>query len=403
VSPSHRLARRAATVSAAVVGMLCAAQPASALPSGWEFSLSIKDYVGLPGQATPDSVRGSYYRYWWEPAPVDAPTSFDLEVQRDGVKIAGGNGTVSATLADLRAGDVVVWRANTPGNPEVGRTTYTGKPRLDAPVCAGKELYYGTRDADSDPYLYVHAVRWEAGYPGEYPGYPGYPDYPGYPSYPTPPWWSYLPGWYPGYGPAFDAYGSVIAYGDDRFVVAPPKGMTAGTHLYISQYRWISSLSVSVQTDHVVADCAPGPSPSPMPAPTPAPTPTSVPQSEGGVRPTGDVTAPNGALTGLTSKSLRKLGRGSILSGGVPVTIVSDELARFSGKLTVLGGKRPLVTTIEIAVLQGATPTRIPLNKALKKQLAKIKKPRLRLEGQLTDAAGNRRTLAPVTVDLPRR
>lgn len=373
--------------------------PSGPAPYGTGYYLQIEDYVALPGQVAPDSIYGGIGGNSYPDPTISWAEGPLLQVERGGSVITGAPARTVRKL-DLQDGDVVVVRRPIPGQPEAARYTYRKLPTFDAPICAGTALYTGTRHAEGTTMMYGQAVKWV---PDASKQPVSQPEYPGWVSYPFVD--AYYPGFTAGFAVGDSASLSVKLVAPDRFEAVPSKPLAVGTHLYLHEYLDIPKFAINLVTDHVVTDCSPVPTPSPTPTPTPTatPGPTPVPQSQPVPKPVGDVTAPKATLSVATSRELRKLGLKRLVRGGLPIKLTSDEPARLVGTLTLLGGKAPFVSSINRPVIKGITLTELRLSPTFRKRMAKIKRPRLRLELSVIDAAGNRTAFPPAAVQVPRR
>lgn len=372
-------------------------------PGEYGFQLSITDHIALPGQDQPDSISG-----WWFVTPGAPPSAYQgfprPRVIRNGAVVAqAGPYSSFLRLADLRDGDVVqLVDATKPGEQVLTSFTYRKRPTLDAPNCPSAPTYVGTRDGRGTLALLAQAVHWT-------PGGPGPTIDPNYPQ------WPILPpaGYYPGYYPGSTAPGTTWAYaslvGADRFVLTPDRPLAAGSHVYIQEsLAPTNGLRVTLETDSLIgsgADCSSMATPTPTPEPTqlpqsgtilPTPSPTPVPT------PAGDRTAPTGAISGLTTKILRKLGRTKVVRVGLPVSITSSEPGRLIGTLTLVG-KKPFSVPFSVTVIKGTRITHVLIPNALRKKLRTLKHPRIRMEAALVDAADNRQPLPTIAVSLPEK
>lgn len=359
--------------------------------------IAINDHVALPGQSKPDELQ---FNSWYVVSPgPGSPWAMGyfpgFRVMRDGVEVPATEPSMfRLRLADLRENDVVsLIDVADPARPEKERFTFKKRPALDGPLCAGAASYSGVRDGRGTISMSTQSVAWAPGGGVTYD--------PNYPQWPIPPNSAFYPGYYPGYDASEVIRGTTTIDAGGRFTYTPQRPLVAGTHVYVREYiAPKDGLRVWLQTDQVVVDC-PKPTPTPPPTPTPAPTPnpTPVPQSE----PTGDVSAPKATLSVASSRELRKLGRKRLLRGGLPVKVTSDEPARLVGTITLLGGKRPFVSSVNRPVIKGITLTELQLSPTFRKRMAKVKRPKLRLELSVIDAAGNRTTFPPAAVQVPRR
>lgn len=359
--------------------------------------IAVNDHVALPGQSEPDGAR---FMGWYVVQPSANSGWFlpyfpGLRVLRDGAPLAGTQPSMfRLALSDLRENDVIsVVDEADPARPEKERFTFKKRPALDGPLCAGAASYSGVRDGRGTISMSTRAVAWAPGGGVTYD--------PNYPQWPILPNSGFYPGYYPGYDAPEVVGGATTIDAGGRFTYTPQRPLVAGTHVYVQEYiAPKDGLRVRVESDQVVVDC---PKPTPPAPPTPTPVPTPVPQSQPVPRPAGDVTAPKATFSVATSRELRKLGRKKLVRGGLPIKLTSDEPARLVGTLTLLGGKRPFVSSIDRPVIKGITLTELQLSPTFRKRMAKVKRPKLRLELSLVDVAGNRTKFPPAAVQVPRR
>jgi hypothetical protein len=352
---------------------------AATVSRGW--SVQIEDGLALGGRdATPDSVSVS--------PPTDffgqAQSSPLVSIARGGQVISGGY-TPSVSLADLHDGDeIVVREGQDPRRAELFRFTYRAELGLDGPVCAGRQLYIGSRT------------------PGAQSVWGSTASFAAAPTIVSLPWSDY-PGGAVGYVPVDARVGRTDLIGNDRITYDARRPTKVGMRVgFQEKVRASDQLSLTVTAEQAVIDCStlpPAPEPTTPPvaqAPLSTPSPGEVAPS---APPPADVRAPVATLGGQPVKHVGRTSRRKLIGKGLPFVVTTDEAGTVTGAIRLVSKHHPTRTlrTLNTSLIVGRNVFRVHLPGPGRHAVRHSRRSaRLVLTLTVVDPAGNVTTLPRV-------